>query len=66
MHRDAPKLDGRYAAFGILREGFDVLDRIAQTPTEGAEKWNRPLKMPVMQSVRVSSDTPLPPVQRLP
>ena len=66
VHRDAPKLDGRYAAFGILREGFDVLGRIAQAPTEGAEKWNRPLKMPVMQSVRVSSDTPLPPVQRLP
>ncbi len=33
MHADAPHLDGQYAAFGRLVEGFDVLDRIATTPT---------------------------------
>ena len=29
MHRDAPYLDGQYAAFGMLTDGFDVLDAIA-------------------------------------
>ena len=33
MHRDAPYLDGQYAAFGILTDGFDVLDKIALTRT---------------------------------
>ena len=33
MHRDAPHLDGQYAAFGALTDGFDVLDKIAETRT---------------------------------
>ncbi len=33
MHQDAPHLDGQYAAFGKMVEGFDVLDKIATTPT---------------------------------
>ena len=33
MHRDAPHLDGEYAAFGKLIEGFDTLNRIAETTT---------------------------------
>lgn len=33
MHETSPHLDGQYAAFGKLVEGFDVLDRIATTPT---------------------------------
>ena len=33
MHADAPHLDGDYAAFGKLTEGFDVLDEIAGTRT---------------------------------
>jgi len=32
MHGDAPYLDGDYAAFGKLIEGYDVLDKIANTP----------------------------------
>ena len=65
-HRDAHKLDGRYAAFGYMTEGFDVLDRLAALPTTGPETWNRPLKMPVMKTVRVTGDAPLPEVRRLP
>lgn len=34
MHRDAPHLDGQYAAFGKVTEGFDVLDSIATVPTD--------------------------------
>jgi len=33
MHADAPYLDGEYAAFGKLTEGFEVLDKIATTKT---------------------------------
>ncbi|MBQ7700423.1 MAG: peptidylprolyl isomerase [Clostridia bacterium] len=33
MHADAPHLDGQYAAFGKLVNGFDVLDEIATTRT---------------------------------
>lgn len=33
MHRNAPHLDGQYAAFGCLTDGFDVLDTIASVDT---------------------------------
>lgn len=33
MHRDAPHLDGQYAAFGRVVEGLDVVDRIASVET---------------------------------
>jgi len=38
MHRDAPYLDGQYAAFGALTDGFDILDDIATTRT-GNRGW---------------------------
>lgn len=60
------KLDGRYASFGYMLEGFDVLDAIADEPTHGPETWNKPLNAPVIRSIRVTSDAELPPVVRLP
>ena len=33
MHKASPHLDGQYAAFGCLTDGFDVLDTIAGTDT---------------------------------
>ena len=33
MHDDAPHLDGQYAAFGKLVNGYDVLDEIATVRT---------------------------------
>lgn len=36
-HAPRPHLDGNYAVFGLLVEGFDVLDSIAETEVE--EKW---------------------------
>ena len=33
MHQNAPHLDGQYAGFGMLTDGFDVLDQIASTKT---------------------------------
>ena len=51
VHKDAPKLDGRYAAFGGMDSGFEVLDAIASQPTYGAETWNKPVKMPVITRI---------------
>lgn len=41
MHQDAPHLDGQYAAFGKLTDGFETLDKIAGVKTN----WqDRPVK----------------------
>lgn len=53
VHRDAHKLDGRYAAFGTLVEGFDVLDSIAAVDTAPPEEENRPLLAQVIESITV-------------
>ncbi len=34
MHRNAPHLDGQYAAFGKVVEGMDVVDEIASIATD--------------------------------
>ena len=34
MHQDAPHLDGQYAAFGRVIEGFDIIDEIAGVETK--------------------------------
>lgn len=38
MHDDAPHLDGEYAAFGKMTDGFDTLDAIASTATDRADR----------------------------
>ena len=53
VHRDAHKLDGRYAAFSEMESGFDVLDAIAALPTHGPDTWNKPVEMPVMEQVLI-------------
>lgn len=52
MHKDAPHLDGAYAAFGKVTEGMDVVNRIAETATDYSD---RPLENQVMQSVTVDT-----------
>ena len=52
MHRNAPHLDGSYAAFGKVVEGMDVVDRIAETLTAPDD---RPYENQVMQSVTVDT-----------
>lgn len=48
MHKNAPYLDGAYAAFGKVIEGMDVVNRIATVPTD----WNdRPTVPQVIKSV---------------
>lgn len=38
MHEDAPYLDGQYAAFGKMTDGFDCLDEIACVRTDYSDK----------------------------
>ncbi len=52
MHETSPHLDGQYAAFGKVTEGMDVVDRIAGTKTDRAD---RPLEPQVMAKVTVDT-----------
>ncbi len=38
MHKDAPHLDGQYAAFGKLLEGIEVVDEICDVMTDFSDK----------------------------
>jgi peptidyl-prolyl cis-trans isomerase B (cyclophilin B) len=38
MHDDSDFLDGDYAAFGAVIEGMDVVDSIAETPTDRSDR----------------------------
>ena len=67
VHQDAHKLDGRYAAFGYMSAGGEVLDALASLPTSGPDTWNKPNEMPIIRRIRVTVDgETLPEVQRLP
>ena len=52
MHKDAPHLDGAYAAFGKIIEGMDVVNQIAETTTDYSD---RPLAPQVMKKVTVET-----------
>ena len=52
MHVDYPYLDGQYAAFGMMTEGFTVLDSIATTETD---RNDRPLNPVVIDTIRVET-----------
>ncbi len=45
MHRDAPHLDGEYAAFGKVTEGIEVVDEIAETRTDFSDRPIRPQRI---------------------
>lgn len=38
MHKDAPHLDGAYAAFGKVIEGMEAVDEIASIPTDFSDR----------------------------
>lgn len=50
MHKDAPHLDGNYAAFGVVIEGTKEIDRIVKIKQD---YQNRPLIDQVMKEVTV-------------
>lgn len=52
MHKDAPHLDGEYAAFGKVIEGLEAVDEIASVETGFQDA---PVKKVVMEKVEVES-----------
>lgn len=52
MHKDAPHLDGEYAAFGKITEGMDVVNRIAEVETDFNDM---PLTPQIMKSVTIET-----------
>ena len=52
MHKDAPHLDGAYAAFGKITEGMNIVDKIANERTDYSE---RPLKEQKIKSMTVDT-----------
>ena len=52
MHKDAPHLDGAYAAFGKVTEGMDVVNKIAE---ERPDYSDRPLKTQKIKSMTVDT-----------
>ena len=52
MHKDAPHLDGAYAAFGKIIEGLDVVNKIADVATDYSD---RPMEDQRMKTVTVET-----------
>lgn len=50
MHKNSPHLDGDYAAFGKIIEGMDIINKIAEVPTNYND---RPMEDQVMETVTV-------------
>ena len=45
MHKDAPHLDGAYAAFGKVIEGMETVDEIASVPTDFSDRPKIAMRM---------------------
>lgn len=50
MHKDAPHLDGQYAAFGKVTDGMDVVDEIAECDTDFRDQ---PVIPQVIKTIRI-------------
>ena len=55
-HADAGNLDGQYTVFGNLIKGYDVLDKIATTPTEAQD---RPITRVNIDSIKIVPESSL-------
>lgn len=52
MHETSPHLDGQYAAFGKVTDGLDVVNKIAEVPTDYSD---RPLEPQMIQNMTVDT-----------
>lgn len=50
MHKDAPHLDGQYAAFGKVTKGIEVVDAIASVETN---YYDMPLNKVVIKDIKI-------------
>ena len=50
MHKDAPHLDGQYAAFGKVTEGIEVVDAIASVETN---YYDMPFDKVVIKQIKI-------------
>ena len=50
MHKDCPQLDGKYAAFGIVTKGIEVVDAIASVETNF---YDAPLEKVSINSIKI-------------
>ena len=48
MHKDSPHLDGSYAAFGVVTEGIEVVDKVAGVRTDW---YDKPLEKVIIEKV---------------
>ncbi len=54
MHQDYPSLDGQYAAFGIVTEGIEVVDKIAESAiVEDNNGTVLPENQPIINSIKM-------------
>ena len=59
VHQDSAFLNGKYAAFGKLVEGYDVLDKLAAAEVvynASAQEKSKPVTPPVINSIRVITE----------
>jgi Peptidyl-prolyl cis-trans isomerase (rotamase) - cyclophilin family len=60
MHKDAPHLDGNYAAFGKVINGMDVVNEIALTPVDYNDRPISPMVMKVVTAETYGENYPQP------
>ena len=65
VHEDSPHLNGKYAAFGKVTSGMDVVDRLSETPVTDGNGTVAPKNMPVIKSITIDDDTYLPEPDKL-
>jgi len=64
-HGDALGLDGKYAAFGMVTSGMDVVDNMMEIPLDANGKV-APADMPVIRTIKIDGDFDLDEPNKLP